>query len=244
MLTKWLSLFSVLFLLIGTLSYLHAEQQQQKIKVIVFDFGSVIAKTDKQQVIQFIAQSLHISPEEAQDALKQLKQHTLQNKDEQEFWVTYANMKGITLPNNWVEKLNDARSHALKEIPGMIALVKDLQRQGYQTALLSNIRESQAAIKRKLGYYDLFHPAILSYEIGIRKPDPKAYQILLSRLQVPPQVILFIDNQQINVEAAKKLGMDGIVFTHTNQLIQELKQRGIEVSVPQLPSHNALSGVN
>jgi putative hydrolase of the HAD superfamily len=161
----------------------------------------------------------------------------MQNKAEPEFWVAYANKRGLTLPANWMEKLNDTRRNAIREIPGMIALVKELQRQGYQTALLSNIRESQAAIKRKLGYYNLFNPVLLSYEIGVRKPDPKAYQILLSKLQVAPQTVLFIDNQPVNVEAAKKLGMDGIVFTNRDQLAQELKKRGIEIPSPQpLPS--------
>lgn len=232
MLPKWIFLpLSILFLFIGIVGYLQAEQKQ--IKVIVFDFGSVITKTDKQSIIHFIAQSLHISPEEGEEAIHQLKQDTTQNKSEEEFWVAYANKKGMALPDRWNDKLSEVRFKAIKEMPGMISLVKELQRQGYQTALLSNVRESQAAIKRKLGYYHLFTPALLSYEIGVKKPDPKAYQILLSRLQVPPQAVLFIDNQQVNVEAAKKLGMDGIVFTGTSQLIQELKKRGIEVSAVQ-----------
>ena len=100
----------------------------------------------------------------------------------------------------------------------------------HQTALLSNARVNKGTLKRKLGYYNLFYPVLLSYEIGIRKPDPKAFQILLSRLQVSPQAVLFIDNQQPNVDSAKSLGMDGIVFTSRDQLVQELKKREIRIS--------------
>lgn len=228
MLTRWISLLSILFLLIGLVVYLQAEPKQ--IKVIVFDFGGVFGKTEKQPVINFIAQSFNISPEEARDALKQLKQYTIQGKSESEFWMAYAKKKGITLPANWIEKLHETRRHAFKENPDMINLLKELQRQGYQTALLANTFANQAAIKRELGYYNLFNPVLLSYEIGVRKPDPRAYQILLSRLQVAPQAILFIDDQPANIEAAKKLGIDGIVFTNKDQLVQELKKRGIEVS--------------
>jgi len=227
--TRWFSLLSMLFLIISTISSLQATEEN-KIKVVVFDFGSVIAKTDKQEVARFIAQSLHISESEALKAIEELKEHTVQGKAEQNFWIAYANAKGIILPNQWIEKLDEARLRALKEIPGMVKLVKDLQKQGYQTALLSNVRESQAAIKRKLGYYGLFDPILLSYQIGVRKPNPKAYEILLSTLKVPPQSVLFIDNQLKNVEAAKALGMDGVLFINRDELIQELNKRGVEIS--------------
>jgi putative hydrolase of the HAD superfamily len=227
MLTKWVFFFSLLLLAIGLIKPLQAEQQ---IKAIVFDFGSVIARTDKQAVVKFISHSLHISQEEAVDAIQQLKRYTLQEKEEQDFWIDYANAKSMILPDQWVEKLNEARFYALIETPGMVNLVKDLQKQGYPTALLSNVRESQAAVKRRLGYYHLFDPVLLSYEIGFKKPHPEAYQILLKRLNLPPQNVLFIDNQPRNVEAAKLLGLDGIVFVSREQLIEELKIRGIEVS--------------
>lgn len=231
MLMKWVPFFAFLFLIMNNYGSLHAEKRQTKI--IVFDFGSVIAKTDKQQVIHFISQSLKISPEDAQHVFQQLKEHTSQEKGEKEFWNTYAKEKKVTLPDHWLEKLDEERLSALQEIPGMVHLVKDLQRQGYQTALLSNVRGSQAAIKRKLGYYNLFDPVLLSYEIGIKKPDPEIYKLLLSKLQALPQTVLFIDNKQANVDAAKELGVDGIVFLSSDQLIQELGKRGIEISTPE-----------
>ena len=230
MLMKWISILIILATLLGGYHLYSSYVKERQFKVIVFDFGSVIAKTDRQQVIHFIAQSLNISQTEAENALNQLKHHTSQNEEEPEFWQMYAEQKKIRLPDHWLEKLDDTRLHALKEIPGMIDLVKDLQKQGYQTALLSNVRGSQAAIKRKLGYYNLFSPVLLSYEIGIKKPDPKAYQLLLAQLKIPPERVLFIDNKQANVNAAKALGMDGIVFYNRDQLAQELKKRGIVIN--------------
>ncbi len=229
MLTQLTYLLCFFLFIVGDSIPLQATQKNQ-IKVFVFDFGSVIAKTDRQEVAHFIAQSLNITDSKALDALKQLKEDILQGKKEQDFWQDYAKAQGIQLPENWIEKLDEARLQALQEIPGMVALVKDLQRQGYQTALLSNVRRSQADIKRKLGYYDLFSPLLLSYEIGVRKPDPKAYEILLNKLKVPAQSVVFIDNQPQNVETARSFGLDGILFVSRDQLVQELKKRGIEIS--------------
>lgn len=218
---------SIFFILIAFKTQLHAENKQ--IKVIIFDFGSVIAKTDKEQVSKFVSESLHLSQEETEAAFNQLKQHASEGKDDHGFWIAYAKNRGIKLPYQWLNLLDEKKLQALKEIPGMIDLVKDLQKQGYQTALLSNSRESQTAIKSKLGLYDLFNPVQFSYEIGIKKPDPKAYQIFLNKLKVPPESVLFIDNRQVNIDGAKQLGIDGIVFTDRDQLIVDLKKRGISI---------------
>ncbi|MFI0435697.1 MAG: HAD family hydrolase [Parachlamydiaceae bacterium] len=222
-------LFFLLFFLVSLISQVEAEQI--KIKVIVFDFGSVIAKTDKQQVMNFVSQSLHLSNQETEETFNRLKEHAMTGKDDHDFWIAFAKEKGQTLSDNWLKQLDQTKFEAVKEIPGMINLVKDLQKQGYQTALLSNVREKQAAIKRKHGYYDLFNPIQFSYETGIKKPDPQAYKILLDKLKLPPQSILFVDNREVNVEAAKQLGIDGVVFINREQFVRELEQRGIEMSI-------------
>lgn len=205
--------------------------EKAKVKIIVFDFGSVIVKTNKQQVSGFLVKSLRITPEQAAEALNLRKENTDGGMEENAFWLSYAQKNNIDIPEGWFAAFDQAKLEALDEIPGMIDLVKSLQRQGYQTALLSNVRGSQAAIKSKLGLYELFHPVLLSYEIGAKKPDPKAFEILLSRLKVEPKEVIFIDNKQRNVDAAGKLGIDGVVFTNAEQLKHDLKERGIEVSL-------------
>lgn len=228
MLIKWTAFLGLLFSLISSIGYTQTESK--RIKVIVFDFSGVIAKTDKEELNRFIAQSLQITYNNASEALIELKQSIKQGKNEQDFWTAFAMSKSIKLPNQWLDKLNNARVHALKEIPGMVNLVKNLQKQGYQTALLSNASERPAAIRRKSSFYQLFHPALFSADIGFKKPNRKVYEILLNQLKVSPQAVLFIDNQQQNIDAAKSLGIDGIVFINTDQLIQELEKKGIQIS--------------
>lgn len=229
MLIKWISFLCMLFLIVNVISPLQANEKNP-IKAIVFDFGSVIVQTNQEEIAQFVSQSLHISQSEALDSLKQLKEEAGKGMEDECFWLNYANSKKIKLPHHWQENLDAVKFHAMSETPGMVDLVKDLQKQGYQTALLSNIRRNQADIKRKTGLYDLFHPVLLSYAIGVKKPNPKAYEILLSSLKLPPQAVLFIDNKQQNIEAAQSLGIDGILFISSDQIVQELKKRGINVS--------------
>ena len=225
MFIRWKQFYAIIFIFFSLCSFIQADQAQ--IKVIVFDFGSVIAKTDKEQVNDFITQMLNIPKEQAENAIIELKQHTNQEKDEEEFWINYARENNIFLPDHWLEQLNGARLCAIHEVPGMVALVNELQNRGFQTALLSNVRKSQSEIKRKLGYYDLFNPVILSCDVGIKKPDPMIFKILLDKLEADPETVLFVDNQERNIDAARSLGIDGIVFKDKNQFVQELKKRGI-----------------
>ena len=225
---KFYYLIFVLVLLTVSIPPLEGAQNT-KAKAIVFDFGGVIAKTDRQQVAAFIARSFNISQEESSNALAGLKENTQNDGIENDYWINFARSKGKKLPDDWLKQLNEVRLNALQEIPGMVDVVKCLKKQGFQTALLSNVRKSQAQIKRKLGFYELFHPSVLSYEINIRKPDPKAYHYILNKLNLPPQEVLFIDNKPDNIAAAKSLGMDAILFQNTSQLIGDLKARGINV---------------
>lgn len=227
MLAKLIALLC-LFILIVELPTLLQADEQNPIRVVVFDFSGVIAKIDKRELASFIAHSLQISKKDARHTIRKLKRNIQQGETEEDFWSIYANSERIILPNQWIEKLNGARIHALKEISGMVDIVKELQRHGYQTALLSNAGEWATALRRRSSFYQLFHPALFSFEIGVEKPNREIYEILLNQLQVPPQAILFIDNKPRNIKAAKPLGIDGIIFIDTDQLIEELKERGIK----------------
>ncbi len=228
MIKKFFTAFTILFLSMITLAEVHAKQKETK--VIAFDFGGVIGTTNQAETIKFIVDSLHISKKEVKNILKTMKKQGINGQNEEEFWEIYSKKKKITLPANWFEKLNDVKLKSVEENPGMLNLVENLKKEGYQTALLSNVCENKAALYHEVGVYNLFEPRILSHEIGVKKPELEAYVILLNALQISPQEVLFVDNKHCNVDAAKDLGMDGIVFTSRNQLIKELKQKNIRIS--------------
>ena len=148
-------------------------------------------------------------------------------ESEKKFWEAYAEEKGKKLPQDWLPKWQSVLLHSLKEIPGTNDVIQQLKKQGFIVALLSNARKDQADHVRKLGYYDLFKPALISCEIGYEKPDPRAFQFLLKELDLSPSLCIFIDDKKENVEAARVLGIDSILFLDSNQLREELSVRGI-----------------
>jgi putative hydrolase of the HAD superfamily len=196
-------------------------------RVIVFDFGGVIAQANTVQMTDFLTRSFNISKEELSSALREMQTFIIDEGTEEQFWYDFAVSKKIKLPIAWFDQFGIVIKNSITAIPETLVLVKTLQNQGYQTAMLSDVTQYQAEIIRKMGYYDLFNPVLLSYEIGVKKPHPEAFKILLQKLQLPASFAIFIDDRIENVKAAKNQGIDAILFINPTQLKEELEKRGL-----------------
>jgi len=93
----------------------------------------------------------------------------------------------------------------------------------YKTALLSNIGRS---VIEELFTQDelraLFDAAILSSEIGMVKPEPQVFEYAATQLGLAPEECVMIDDLAPNIEGAKAVGMQGIVFKDIEQCKAEL----------------------
>lgn len=70
-----------------------------------------------------------------------------------------------------------------------------------------------------------FHDNVLSYEVGAAKPEPEIYQAAIQRAGCLPEECFFTDDLLINVEAARRHGIDAVQFQSAAQLEQELRTR-------------------
>ena len=93
--------------------------------------------------------------------------------------------------------------------------------------LLTNVSEMFAEVLERKGHYRPFEYKLLSYQVGVKKPDPSIFQMAISRLAVDADEIVFIDDQENNVEAADKLGMHGLVFQNADQLRKDLAKLSV-----------------
>lgn len=203
--------------------------QRTAVRVIVFDFGGVIAQANTTQMSAFLMNSFGINKDELSTALRNMDDFISKGGSEKGYWEHYAVSKGIVLPSDWIDQWAAIIKKSISEIPETIAIVKTLQGDGYRTAMLSDVTQYQAELIRKMGYYDLFNPVLLSYEIGVKKPNPEAFKILLETLQEPASNVLFIDDRKENTAAAKNLGIDAIQFINPEQLKVDLEKRGFSL---------------
>ncbi len=215
------NLFSLTASLLTATSLIAAPQ------AIVFDFGGVLTgEQNREAVIHFIQDSFHFSKEEFEKVNQEKRHAVKQGKTDEEFWISYAKTKEIKLPSNWISSFRSVMKDAIGINPKMYTLVDQLKEQEIPVGLLSNIDERLSKLIRDFGLYEPFNPCLLSCEIGIEKPDLKAYEFLLAQLKHPAEEIVFIDDRPENVEAAKAVGLDAILFESEQQLRGELAKRG------------------
>ena len=192
-------------------------------QVVIFDYGGVIADIDRKPLLHFLADSLNIpyktvKKDFARDRLYKSIDEPLS------FWQSYANRE---LPLTWKAQLQQQKGEVVHPTPGMDNLVEQLKAAGLRVALLSNTEKARSVFLKNLGGYQPFHTVILSCDVGVAKPNPKIFKIALKQLDLDASQCLFIDDKKRNVDTAKKLGMDGIVFQSKEHLIEELKKREI-----------------
>ncbi len=95
----------------------------------------------------------------------------------------------------------------------LVNQVRDLRAQGIPTALITNnIIEFREAWRSLLPVEELFVDVIDSSEVGLRKPNPAIFLLALERLGgISPERSLFLDDYPGNIEAARAIGMQGIL---------------------------------
>ena len=94
---------------------------------------------------------------------------------------------------------------------------------GAQLALLSNAPEPLALGIDRLRWSRHFGHRYYSCRLGAAKPDPRAFQLVLSDLGAQPGEVLFIDDRAENTRTARDLGMHAITFTSASALDRELR---------------------
>ncbi len=117
--------------------------------------------------------------------------------------------------------------------PAMLAWQQQLKERGLLTAILSNMGDNVLDnMKREFDWLPRFDVQVWSYQLHMAKPAPAIYLHTLKELGVGPEETLFLDDRQVNVEAAQALGIQAIAFSTVERLRADLIAQGYS---PELP---------
>ena len=110
----------------------------------------------------------------------------------------------------------------------MIEFVREQRRSGLRTALLTNnVREWEPLWRAKLPELDeIFEVVVDSAFVGMRKPEPGIYELTVERLGdgLRPEECLFVDDVEVNCDAAAELGMSVVHYRDNEQAIGEVRR--------------------
>lgn len=114
----------------------------------------------------------------------------------------------------------------------MVAWLGRLREAGIKTGLLSNIHPAMISyLRENFDWLELFDFRTFSAEVRLIKPDPAIYEHTLRGLGVAAGEALFVDDREINVRAARELGIHALQFRGVAQLRRELEA----IQFPILP---------
>ena len=110
----------------------------------------------------------------------------------------------------------------------LITFIKKLKIK-YKIALLSNFTFpwlDKILIDNNL--WELFDENVISSQYKMIKPDPRIFKKMLEILNIKSEEGIFVDDRQMHVDGAERVGIKAIVFKDNEQLVKDLQKLGVE----------------
>jgi putative hydrolase of the HAD superfamily len=224
-------------MVVGALSTIHGAFSGGKLalRAVIFDYGMVLTGQPNAKAHDEMLRITGL-PADRFETLYWADRHAY---DEGKltgiaFWRKLSRDGNLDLSQSTIEELNrwDARMWTTQN-PAMLAWQKQLKQRGLLTAILSNMGDSVLeSIQREYDWLPCFDVLIWSYQHLLAKPDPAIYLLTLEKLGTHPEESLFIDDKQVNIDAARALGMPAIQFSTVERLRSDLIATGLDRELP------------
>lgn len=199
------------------------------IKNIIFDAGNVLVEIRWNQVMQKLGFD--------DEVLNRVSEATVRSEQWKEYDRSACSDEELIsmFVANDPEMEKEIRLFMEHESEAIVAFsyakewVKSFKDNGYNCYILSNYSKStHEKTKAERSYEEYIDGAIYSWQLQIVKPEPAIYQELLERYELTPQECVFMDDNIMNVEMARKLGIHAIHFTTKSDAEVQLRKLGVK----------------
>ena len=182
-----------------------------KIQAIAFDWGGIFTeKTFDSSAVKNLAALCRVSEEEVTKTyFPVMEEFEVGAFDFDGFYERFTARSGLT-PDEGVFRKTFLGSVREREV--MFEVLKSIP-QSYRVGMLSNNVPVLCDRVRDDVRMSRVEHFVFSNEIGVRKPDPKAFEKLTEALGVPADATVFVDDNRDNIEACERLGYQGVLLT-------------------------------
>ena len=203
------------------------------IKVIIFDLGKVLFDYD----LNLISNAFLPYAQKKED-LKDIHNFMIKNDEifskyekgrlsSKDFYNDLSEVAGLNVD---YKKFCVLWNNIFTPIKDMFPFVSILSNK-YRLAILSNTNELHYEFLETL-YPNLFRnfsDFFLSYKMNLRKPEKEIYKQVIDYYKLKPNELFFTDDLNINISAAKNVGINAFVFEDLKKLKADLLSLNIEV---------------
>jgi len=212
------------------------KSERVNLKGILIDFGDTVGYIDHDENRRYEKALLSIvsrygyrkSHSELSSSLGKAywKSNKGEMRDFQEFWEILLRDLGVPKSPAVMESLQQHRmghySTIFKLYKGTISVLTILRRK-YRLALVSNCAIGLSDVLKALGLEGFFECIVLSYEIGVRKPDRRIYLEALQGLKLEPNECIFVADEISDLEGAREVGLKTLLVRQGSHTTQEAK---------------------
>ncbi len=195
------------------------------IRCVAFDFGGVIAEEGFREGMRAIASACGLDPGETISMAFKLVfdvRFVEAGCTEADMWEEFRRRSGVTASD---AVLRDMVLSRFVVRPRMLQTAANLRDKGYRTAMLTDQAGWLRELDAKTPFLHLFDPVINSWDTGKTKKDPTSFTDLAAAVDLPPEEILFIDDNEGNVERAAAMGLKTILFGDMEQFERQLSEK-------------------
>lgn len=202
------------------------------IRAVIFDYGEVLCR--RAPIAQFasMAKLLGITPERLIERYAQNRlDYDRGDVTASQYWKGFALEAGINLSDAQVDELDRSDCGLWWGLdPILMDWVDRLRANGIKAGVISNMFIGLAKqIRERAPWFDRFDDYTISAEIRATKPDPAIYRHSLEHLGVRASEALFLDDRESNIEGARAIGMEGLVFSTPEKLRADLEEWGFPI---------------
>ena len=198
---------------------------QRSVTVLAFDLGGVLFSDGTQEFLDHMHRTYWVDEAQAAELLNGAlgSGYREGRVSRDEFWTTFRRTLGLSaseddLETLWIDgyRLNEGTRDLIEELSESYAVYY----------LSDNVAERIAVVERRYRFLRLFRGGVFSHDVGVRKPDPRIYQILLDMARVEAGQVLFVDDKEWALRPAAQLGMKTVLFHDSEQVRQEIRRVG------------------
>ena len=199
--------------------------EPKKRRAIIFDIGRVLVRLDIAGAMGGLAGMISLTPQETWAAIE----HDPRWRDWQEgrmsprdWQLHICRRLGVNLT---FEQFSEIWNRVLDPTPLLDGPFLESLSKRYCLAVLSNTDPIHVAeLEKRFDFFRFFKHRIYSCVVGASKPSPLIFRAALQACRTTADNAIYIDDIPAYVEAARQLGMTGLVFQSPDQLRADLEQ--------------------
>ena len=191
--------------------------------LFIFDMGGVVTTTAGKNLYEKISEKLGITMEEfyefcGKDTLTDYLQILEDGKmTSREFWPIFSKRSGIKVNADWFRLL----FHPVLNVK-TVEIIKKLKSEGNRVVCGTNTIDSHYDNHLSRGDYAFFDTTYASIHMGVSKPDPEFWRLILECEGFKPENAFFTDDKEENIKGALECGIKAVRFESAENLRKEL----------------------